>query len=77
MLLYIHSKGTIKVETVKENKEMEMKENSVKVTSRNLYMVASILRKLPNEYVKTEDGCFDGIYKNLSEEKIEKIKRYL
>lgn len=54
-----------------------MKENSVKVTSRNLYMVASILRKLPNEYVKTEDGRFDGIYKNLGEEEIEKIKRYL
>lgn len=54
-----------------------MKENNVKVISRNLYMVTSILKKLPNEYVKTEDGWFDGIYKNLSEEEMEKIKRYL
>lgn len=54
-----------------------MRENNVKVTGRNLYMVANILNKLPNEYVKKENGLFDGIYKNLSKEEMDKIKRYL
>lgn len=72
VIIYTQQGNNKGYKTVKESKEMEMKENSVKVTSRNLYMVASILRKLPNEYVKTEDGCFDGIYKNLSKEEIEK-----
>lgn len=49
---------------------------TVRVKGKHLYMVAEILRKLPNEYVKTENG-FDGIYKNLSKEEMEKIKKYL
>lgn len=48
----------------------------VKVNGKNLYMVVAVLKKLPDKYEKADYG-FDGVYKNLSEEEIKKIEKYL
>ena len=55
-----------------------MKKNTKKyhVNGKHLHAVVVRLRRLPDDYVKTEKG-YDGIYYDLTDDEKEKISFYI